>query len=298
MNRIRFHGRGGHGIKTASRIVGTAAFFEGYHVQDSPLYGAERRGAPVTAFTRISHKTILERGIITNPDVVIIADDSLLTDPMANPLRGAGTSTIFVINTATPDIKERFHIEGLVSTIDATGISLDLIGKGSAISAALSGAACRVLGFIRHDAMKRAVIKELNSIGIANEIIEKNVDVAVKCFEILHPYKTQARETAEPILSKPISIPYQEPAISSPSVCASGNITERETGRWRIFKPVINYEKCNKCWLCFIWCPEGVISLDEAEYPHIDYNHCKGCLICYEECPVKCISIEREVTAW
>ena len=46
MFRIRFHGRGGQGMKTASRILGTAFFKTGYEVQDAPRYGAERRGAP------------------------------------------------------------------------------------------------------------------------------------------------------------------------------------------------------------------------------------------------------------
>ena len=50
MFRIRFHGRGGQGMKTASRILGSAAFHAGYVVQDSPIYGAERRGAPMAAF--------------------------------------------------------------------------------------------------------------------------------------------------------------------------------------------------------------------------------------------------------
>jgi 2-oxoacid:acceptor oxidoreductase gamma subunit (pyruvate/2-ketoisovalerate family) len=61
MQAIRFHGRGGQGAKTASRILGTAAFFEGYQAQDSPIYGAERRGAPVAAFTRIAKEPIHER---------------------------------------------------------------------------------------------------------------------------------------------------------------------------------------------------------------------------------------------
>ena len=55
MIRIRFHGRGGHGVKTASRIVGTAGFLAGFECQDSPVYGAERRGAAVTAFTAQRH---------------------------------------------------------------------------------------------------------------------------------------------------------------------------------------------------------------------------------------------------
>jgi len=112
MFRIRFHGRGGHGMKTASRIVGTAAFLEGYYVQDFPLYGAERRGAPITAYTRISNEPVLERGIVTEPDVVIIANDSLIEDPQANPLRGVITSTLILVNTTSTDIKEKLNVKG------------------------------------------------------------------------------------------------------------------------------------------------------------------------------------------
>ena len=46
MFEIRFHGRGGQGIKMASRVLGTALFRSGFTVQDAPKYGAERRGAP------------------------------------------------------------------------------------------------------------------------------------------------------------------------------------------------------------------------------------------------------------
>ena len=80
---------------------------EGFNVQDFPLYGAERRGAPLTAYTRISDGTIFERGIISSPDIVIIADDSLIEEPMADPLNGADTNTIIIINTNRPhDISE------------------------------------------------------------------------------------------------------------------------------------------------------------------------------------------------
>jgi len=68
MLRVRFHGRGGQGIKTASQILGTAAFLSGFQSQDFPLYGAERRGAPIVAFTRINKTPILERGPISIPD--------------------------------------------------------------------------------------------------------------------------------------------------------------------------------------------------------------------------------------
>ncbi len=54
MYRIRFHGRGGQGMKTAGRILGSAFFAEGFEVQDAPRYGAERRGAPLFAYVRAS----------------------------------------------------------------------------------------------------------------------------------------------------------------------------------------------------------------------------------------------------
>jgi pyruvate ferredoxin oxidoreductase gamma subunit len=80
MLRIRFHGRGGQGMKTASRIVGTAAFLQGYYAQDSPVYGAERRGAPMIAFTRFDSAPVHERGMVSFPDLVVTANFSLAPD--------------------------------------------------------------------------------------------------------------------------------------------------------------------------------------------------------------------------
>ncbi len=70
MYRIRFHGRGGQGIKTASRILGSAFFHEGFEVQDAPRYGAERRGAPMTAYVRASRTPVRERSNIRAPDLI------------------------------------------------------------------------------------------------------------------------------------------------------------------------------------------------------------------------------------
>ena len=102
MLRIRFHGRGGQGMKTASRIVGSAAFQAGFVVQDAPVYGAERRGAPLAAFTRMARQSILERGAITHPDLVVVADDTLLTDPAAQPEAGEASQEASGILYAFP----------------------------------------------------------------------------------------------------------------------------------------------------------------------------------------------------
>jgi 2-oxoacid:acceptor oxidoreductase delta subunit (pyruvate/2-ketoisovalerate family) len=72
------------------------------------------------------------------------------------------------------------------------------------------------------------------------------------------------------------------------------NSPQRQTGSWRQFRPVLHREKCTRCWLCFVWCPEAAISLDADDYPVVDYTVCKGCLLCAHECPTQAFSIEKE----
>jgi len=67
----------------------------------------------------------------------------------------------------------------------------------------------------------------------------------------------------------------------------------KKTGYWRIFRPKINYEKCIKCMICWLYCPEGSISIINNK-PVIDYDYCKGCGICANECPVKAIEMVKE----
>jgi len=76
---IRWHGRGGQGAVTSAELVAKAAIDEGKHAQAFPAFGAERRGAPVVAFVRISgDEPIRVRAEIANPDIVVVLDPSLL----------------------------------------------------------------------------------------------------------------------------------------------------------------------------------------------------------------------------
>jgi len=76
---VRWHGRGGQGAVTAAQILAEAAYLEGYKgVQAFPYFGAERRGAPIMAFTRMSDEEIRIRSQIYNPDFVVVLDSTLL----------------------------------------------------------------------------------------------------------------------------------------------------------------------------------------------------------------------------
>jgi pyruvate ferredoxin oxidoreductase delta subunit len=71
--------------------------------------------------------------------------------------------------------------------------------------------------------------------------------------------------------------------------------TAYSTGDWRTFKPIRDLEKCTKCLLCSLICPDSAIKWNEnTEDIEFDYEFCKGCGICANECPVNAITMERE----
>jgi pyruvate ferredoxin oxidoreductase delta subunit len=81
----------------------------------------------------------------------------------------------------------------------------------------------------------------------------------------------------------------QKVALSQPSAGAAGL-----TGRWRLKRPIMDQKKCNKCLICWLYCPESAIIRDSENRVSINYEYCKGCGICSEVCPSKAITIVKE----
>lgn len=73
-----------------------------------------------------------------------------------------------------------------------------------------------------------------------------------------------------------------------------GNFKVNRTGDWRTSRPVVDKEKCNDCGICWLYCPDGAITVEEGKKFAIDYYYCKGCGICAKTCPRKCISMVEE----
>jgi pyruvate ferredoxin oxidoreductase gamma subunit len=296
--RVRFHGRGGHGVKTASRILGTAGFLNGLQAQDCPVYGAERRGAPVAAYTRLDEQPIRERGVILRPDLILIADETLLSDPAAGALAGAESAAAVVINSAASGaaLAERHRIPAAVVTLDLTALAAELLGRGRALSAPLGAAACALSGRIAADVLARAVREELGQLHLSEAVIEQNVEAARRVYAAVSAAPAcghAAQERASPVVSlAPL------PGLQGvPVICAPGNSPARHTGAWRFTRPVLDRDVCTRCGLCVVLCPDGALRLDAAGYPIIDYDHCKGCMICGQECPVHGIGEEKETRA-
>lgn len=295
MQAVRFHGRGGQGAKTASRILGTAAFLEGYCAQDSPIYGAERRGAPVAAFTRIAREPIRQRGLIGRPQLVMVADATLIRDPAARVLDGLDERTAVFINSplAAELFRQQQELPGRLTTLDLTGIALRELGSGGAISALLGAVAGRLLGF-HQEAIREAVARELKDLGLAESVIRRNQTVALQCYETVQAVPVETSKP-QPLPPAELQVPtYEPPTKGTARISAAANSILRETGGWRTFRPVLNPDTCNGCWLCFAHCPDGVISMTKDDRPVIDYDHCKGCQICVHECPTHALTAERE----
>ncbi len=299
MYRIRFHGRGGQGMKTASRILGTAFFLEGFEVQDAPRYGAERRGAPIFAYVRVSNHTINERGIIHVPDLVIVADGTLLSMPAAQVTAGCSHLCILLPESSESahDLQNRLNFKGTFLTISRNSFC-DANGISSEFSSFWAGAAARLCSGITISALKKAVSFELGPLG--ESAVEKGEALAVKGWEVMadHAGIVNTSETLPPLQDAPpewVTLQSDPVMISAPAVRTTSTSVHVKTGLWRTKRPVTDHTVCKKCWWnCSVYCPDSVISINSDGHPDINYDHCKGCLICAFECKSGAISIVNE----
>jgi len=289
--RVRFHGRGGQGAKTASRILGNAAFNDDYFTQDFPIYGAERRGAQVTAFTRFSREEITERGFIFSPDISAVMDDSLIADPLANPFAGLRKGGVAVVNTTKPSasiVPGRDDVSAVC--LDLTGQALKVLGK-PILSAGIAAAVAKISG-IGKEATLAAVAEELNDIGLSAEMVQKNVDFAAAIYQEVSPVELRTTELPSQAELVPLAVVVSEGGIER--VTHTGNSAVRHTGNWRTYMPTIDYGRCTDCMICYAYCPESAMSVGPDGRVTIDYDNCKGCMICLTECPLKAITQTRE----
>ncbi|MDH5393307.1 MAG: 2-oxoacid:acceptor oxidoreductase family protein [Gammaproteobacteria bacterium] len=300
MYRIRLHGRGGQGMKTASRILGSALFLEGYEVQDAPRYGAERRGAPIFAYVRADKQPINERGIIASPDLIIVADDSLVPVAAAGVLAGVDADCVLLINS--DDDKEtwrqRLNFKGKIYTLP---VETEDRAELRFIGATCSGAAACLLGIISRESLTQAIQTELSALGMA--VINTNLTKALAAFDHMQTAAGCVSE-GKAILATDyqspdwVQLPFEEARTSAPAIHAAATSVNVNTGVWRTLRPVIDYQLCNKCWwICSTFCPDGAIDVDDNNTPQIDYQHCKGCMICVAQCPPHAISSVAEELA-
>ncbi len=144
MIEVRFHGRGGQGAVMASRILASAFVRTGRYGASFPMFGFERRGAPVTAFGRFGDKPIREKTQIYNPDILVVLDPSQRDSSAV--FKGLVPNGIMILNY---DGKFEQSQKNLTKTgvIDADSIAIEEIGMAMPNTSVL-GAFAKVTGLV------------------------------------------------------------------------------------------------------------------------------------------------------
>ena len=180
---IRWHGRGGQGTVTAAKVLADSCLGGGRYVQAFPEYGPERAGAPLRAYNRISSTKLRMHCPVEEPDIVAVADATLLDS--INVAEGTKGDTIFIVNTSKDpkEIREKLKAgkSQKVFSLDATRIAIDCFGRNLPNSPML-GAVCKISALITLEHLLEDV---RNSFGkkFSQKIIDGNIEATKRGYE-------------------------------------------------------------------------------------------------------------------
>lgn len=181
---IRWHGRGGQGAKTAALLFADAALEAGKHIQAFPEYGPERMGAPVSAYDRLSDEPITLHCGITEPQIVIVLDPTLIGK--IDVTAGLPDDGMILINTDEDprEVRKRLKLTGRrIFTVDASRISRETIGK-EIPNTPMLGALIRVSGLLDLEEMLAGTRAKLEKKFAAKpEVVEGNLVSIRRAYE-------------------------------------------------------------------------------------------------------------------
>ncbi len=177
MHEIIWHGRGGQGVVVAAQILAEAAYLQGYlGVTSAPTFGPERRGAPLTASTRISDTPLRTFSQIESADIAVVLDPSLLkVVDVQSSVKDGG---LIIINSYLQPAD--FHLRaGLtVAVVDAVKVALKfhLLKEGApVVNTPLLGAFARAAGLVALEYIEKGLIKKLPAKVVAANSMALNM---------------------------------------------------------------------------------------------------------------------------
>jgi len=180
---IRWHGRAGQGVVTAAvTLADVLASEKGRYVQAFPEFGAEKRGAPIMAFNRISQKPIRTHSQVYHPDIVAVTDPSLLG--LVDIADGAREDCTFIMNTTfdIPLIRERLKLgDREICALDAYTIARDELGRAIP-NVPMVAALVKVLNLMDLDKLKEKIKLSLSK-KLRPEVVEMNLRTVDRAFQ-------------------------------------------------------------------------------------------------------------------
>lgn len=282
VKEIRIHGRAGQGAITTATLLAQAAFMEGKYALAFPHFGAERMGAPLNAYVRLSQTPIRLRTQITRPDYLLVQDATLLRGfAVTAGLKEGGTA---VINDPRLPAALGLHSDAAchIVTVPAGRIAEECIGRADRANTALLGAFAAATGEIGLEALEKVIADRFGA-----RAGEKNIAALRRGYN-------HVRETPDTSLSATgATAAGQAPAgqggppvqLTVGVVARPGTSRKNLTGSWRVAdRPQFLHRKCTACDLCALACPEGCIASEGKNNYCPDYDYCKGCGVCVTVC--------------
>ncbi len=278
----------------AAQALASAAHAEGGYATAFPFFGAERRGAPVLAFTRIDEKRIYRKTQVYEPDYVVVLDEGLLET--VNVVEGLREGGIVVVNTAKKPEEIDVGMDVKIATVDATSVALEVL-KQPATNSSILGAFSKATNLVKIESIEKGIMQVFGD-RLGPKIGEKNARAARVAYDqtiVGMSHGKRELKAAEKWLPDVSDLPIGVAGVSlktSAGAVGPGSFLENKTGSWKVFHPEYDKEKCTMCNFCWFYCPEGCIYRKD-DHMDFDMDYCKGCGICANECPVEAIRMVR-----
>jgi 2-oxoacid:acceptor oxidoreductase gamma subunit (pyruvate/2-ketoisovalerate family)/2-oxoacid:acceptor oxidoreductase delta subunit (pyruvate/2-ketoisovalerate family) len=278
----------------AAQALASAAHKEGGYATAFPFFGAERRGAPVLAFTRIDDKRIYRKTQVYEPDYVVVLDESLID--VVNVVDGLKPGGVVVVNTSKKPEEVDVGIDVQLATVDATSVALEIL-KQPATNSSILGALAKASGIVKIESIEEGIMQVFGD-RLGPKIGEKNARAARVAFDRTVVGESHGKRPLTKVnkwLPDVTELPRggaAEAKQTSSGLVGPGSFVENKTGSWKVFRPEYDKEKCTMCNFCWFYCPEGCIYRKE-DHMEFDMEYCKGCGICANECPVDAIKMVR-----
>lgn len=287
---VRWHSRAGQGAITASTALAKILGNQGKFVQSFPNFGAEKRGAPVTVFNRISEKIIEDVSHPTEIDVAVLLNTSLISscEISANELlKGLKKNGILLINTPQKSLKMKVET-GKVFGIDASKIAIETIKKDIP-NVPILGSLIKILDLAKLKNFSQELQKYLSN-HLPPKIVEGNLKAFKRGFEEVVEITSGKNRIKKTSCA---ALPNWKEIAKGGVIHKAGNSKNYDTGNWTQTSCSWNPETCINCNLCWPVCPHNAIRTDKkGNILGVDATKCTACGLCVVACPTKPKSLE------
>ena len=283
---------------------------------DSP----ERNGIPAKYFAVVADdadelQETLAKYEPKEVDVTIVVDDTLCKGVESWAWYGLQPINELTVEGGTVLVTSIQPAEDLLQDIHVSDVPYDL----AIIKAAKSFSGLwvykddhtdvRILGALAKVCPKLVGLEAYKEVITQQWDDELKVGSAERSFErtSIHPVEPGEGNTEEPFKFDQPGWTKMEEAIVIRGIEVGGGFRGGEGGyqpvrnevfkKWstRTMRPVVNFETCTKCTLCWLQCPDSCFDVTPEELYDSDMESCCGCGVCEDVCPVPdCITMVNE----